>query len=91
MSRLIGFINTHLTHNRDKIGDFGIRVVLHIPVGIVMSIPILGWGLVWLFLVYEINEDFWVRDAAWKDLFGAMVGFVIGLSVQLLMLYIFLV
>lgn len=86
MSKLVGFINKIVTHNRDDEGDFGIRVVLHIPVGIVMSVPVFGWGLIALFIFYEKNEDFHVVDEAWKDTFGAMVGFVIGLAVQLLIL-----
>jgi len=71
-------INKLLTHNRDKEGDFGIRVLLHIPAGIMMGL--LDWnnGLVKLFKVYELNEDAHTHDQAWKDVFGAMVGWVIG-------------
>jgi len=52
-----------------------------------MSIPILGWGLINLFLTYERNEDIHTEDQAWKDIFGAIVGFVIGLSVQGIILW----
>ena len=76
------FINKLITHNRDDEGDFGIRVLLHIPIGIIMSIPVFGWGLVYLFVRYEENEDKHVKDEAWKDYFGALAGFIIGLAVM---------
>ena len=73
------WIDKLITHNRDVVGDFGSRAVLHIPVGIVMSIPILGWGLIALFIYYEKNEDKWVQDVAFKDVYGALVGYVLGM------------
>ena len=85
---MIAFINKLITHPRDDEKDFGIRVLLHIPVGIVMSIPVIGWGLIALFIFYEKNEDRWVRDEAWKDVFGSMVGFVVGLVIQAVLLAI---
>tara|TARA_Y100000310_G_C20537774_1_gene741729 strand:+ start:744 stop:920 length:177 start_codon:yes stop_codon:yes gene_type:complete len=42
-------------------------------------IPFVGYGLLQLFLKYERNEDAHTEDQAWKDLFGAMVGFVIAI------------
>jgi hypothetical protein len=83
LTSLINFINKIIKHNRDREGDFGVRMLLHIPIGLVMSVPILGWGLVYLFKFYERNEDAHTEDQAWKDVFGAMVGFVIGLFCQL--------
>ena len=74
---MIGWINKHLTHNRDKTGDFGVRVLLHIPIGLLMGIPVLGWGLILLFKFYEENEDLHCADEAWKDTYGAIIGFVI--------------
>lgn len=71
-------INKLITHSRDDEGDFGIRVLLHIPIGILMSIPIFGWGLLYLFKFYEKNEDLHTNDQAWKDTFGAMVGYIVG-------------
>lgn len=62
-------------HNRDDEGDFGSRAALHIPVGMLMGIPVLGWQMIPLFLEYERNEDNHTTDEAWKDIFGAMVGF----------------
>ena len=74
---MVNVINKLITHNRDTVGDFGVRVLLHIPIGLVMGIPILGWGLLYLFKAYEENEDLHTKDQAWKDYFGAMVGYVI--------------
>jgi len=72
-------INKMITHNRDKKGDFGIRTLVHLPIGFLMGIssliPFLGFGLVWLFLKYERNEDAHTQDQAWKDIFGAIVGY----------------
>ena len=79
---MIRWINKHLTHNRDDAGDFGIRVLLHIPIGIWMGIlsilPFVGYGLLQLFLKYERNEDAHTADEAWKDIFGAIVGYILG-------------
>ena len=75
--RIVSWINRHLTHNRDDEGDYGIRVLIHIPAGLLMGIPILGWGLIKLFLTYERNEDAHTQDEAWKDIMGAMVGYAI--------------
>jgi hypothetical protein len=38
-----------------------------------------GAALVWLFLFlcYEVTEDWRIRDGADKDIFGAMTGFVL--------------
>lgn len=82
---MISWINKHLTHNRDKVGDFGIRVVIHIPIGILLSVPVFGWPLTYLFWKYQKNEDGYFHDGAWKDVFGAMVGFVIGEVVQVIL------
>jgi len=72
-----------LTHCRDKVGDFQARVLLHIPIGMLIAIPILGWGLRDIFRDYESNEDKWTRDEAWKDLFGAMVGYVLAMVLMI--------
>ncbi len=80
---IVRFANRLITHNRDTEGDFGIRVVIHIPIGFLIGltsiIPFVGYGLLQLFLKYERNEDAHTEDQAWKDLFGAMVGFVIAI------------
>ena len=81
---MINWINKHLKHPRDRDKDFGIRVLLHIPIGLLIGFlliysPIAGIGLLLLFLVYEWTEDWRVFDHAWKDLFGGLVGCVIGI------------
>jgi len=66
-----------LKHSRDKTGDFQERVLLHIPAGLIIGIPVLGWAFAYIFKAYEENEDAHTRDQAWKDYFGALVGAVI--------------
>lgn len=75
---MIEWINKRITHNRDNDGDFGIRMLMHIPIGILMGVPVIGWGLIPLFVFYEQNEDAHCKDEAWKDTFGAIVGFVVS-------------
>jgi len=82
IQKLVNFINKHWTHNRDLVGDFGIRAFIHIPIGIVCSIPVYGWALSYLFYKYERNEDKHTIDMAWKDIYGALVGYVLGLIIQ---------
>ena len=72
-----------LKHERDKAGDFQRRVLLHIPVGFVCAISVLGhWALALAltagFLYYENNEDLHEKDKAWKDTFGWLTGAVMG-------------
>lgn len=74
MKRAIAWINRTLTHNRDDEGDFGVRALMHLPIGILMGVPILGLPVLWLFIRYEQNEDRHVKDEAWKDYYGALVG-----------------
>jgi len=52
-----------------------------------MSIPVLGWGLIILFIYYEHSEDYWTHDFAWKDVAGAIAGFVLGMIIQIYALY----
>ena len=63
-----------LEHERDKKGDFGKRALMHIPVGLVAGIPVLGYPVLKLFIFYEDNEDLHIKDEAWKDTFGAIIG-----------------
>jgi uncharacterized membrane protein YukC len=85
------WINKHLKHEQDYVGDFGWRMVVHVPVGIICSIPVIGWGLLYLFAHYELNEDLHTTDQAWKDIYGAMVGFAAGLMAQIICLAIILI
>ena len=58
------------------ISDFA-RIVIHIPIGMLIGIPIIGAPLRETFHMYEANEDKHIQDQAWKDLRGAMVGEII--------------
>mgnify|MGYP001581961384 CR=1 FL=1 len=75
---MISWINRHITHNRDDEGDYGIRLLTHIPAGILIGLCLLSEQM---FLKYERNEDVHTEDEAWKDIAGAMVGRVIGRAV----------
>ena len=73
-----------ITHDRDKVGDFGSRVVLHIPVGFLIGVSFpLSYPLLKTIHKYERNEDAHTEDEAWKDLFGVMAGEVIGMLVEI--------
>lgn len=75
-----------LTHERDKVGDYQKRLLIHIPIGILIGIPVLGIPILFLFIRYEENEDFWVKDRAWKDYAGAIAGAcitVVGTAIAL--------
>jgi len=63
-----------IRHPRDDEGDFGVRAIQHVIVGLLIGVPLLGYPLLKLFIRYEENEDKHVKDEAWKDYFGAMVG-----------------
>ena len=63
-----------LKHPQDKVGDYQQRVLIHIPIGVLIGIPVLGLPILWLFIHYEENEDKWVEDKAWKDYAGAIAG-----------------
>ena len=79
---MINWINRHITHNRDDEGDFGIRVILHIPAGIRLGLFLLDKKL---FLEYEKDECSHTEDEAWKDIFGAIIGYVIGRTILIML------
>lgn len=81
--KIVEFINRLITHNRDDEGDFGIRVILHIPAGILMGLFLLDKKL---FLEYEKDECAHTKDEAWKDIAGAMIGYVIGRTIWLIII-----
>ncbi len=77
---IVKLINKLITHPRDRVkdgkaGDYGIRVLLHIPAGFLIGLGLLSNDL---FLTYQRNEDHHTADQAWKDIAGAMIGYVPG-------------
>jgi len=70
----VHWVNRYWTHERDDEGDFGFRSLMHIPIGILIGIPILGKPLRDIFIRYQENEDKHVKDEAWKDYNGVMIG-----------------
>ena len=92
--KFIKCVNRKITHPRDEEGDYGIRVLLHIPIGLLMGIPVIGYQLMRLFFFYEKNEDKWTSDQAWKDTAGALVGMsatvivITGLGIWALVYYL---
>ncbi len=79
--KFIEWVNKKIKHPRDEAGDYGIRVVMHVPIGLIMGIPIIGYQLMRLFFFYEKNEDRWTSDQAWKDTAGALVGMSVTIVV----------
>ena len=92
---IVDFVNKHFRHNRDITGDFGVRVLLHIPIGFLIGVLIFNdKALTNLFLKYELNEDAHTADEAWKDIFGAIIGFSLGratiIAIIISLAYLFL-
>ena len=92
--KFVEWVNKTITHPRDNDGDYGIRVLTHIPVGLLMGIPVIGYQLMRLFFFYEKNEDKWTSDQAWKDTAGALFGMsvtvivLIGLAIWAAVYYL---
>ena len=84
--KFVTLANRTITHPRDKDGDYGIRVLLHIPIGLLMGIPVLGYQLMMLFFFYEKNEDKWTSDQTWKDTAGALFGMAITVIAILILI-----
>lgn len=71
------------------LGIFGkpIRILLHVPIGMfnawaLAKTPHIGWAFLLMFVLYEINEDWHIKDQAWYDLRGWLWGFVVGAVVM---------
>ena len=80
-----------IKHPRDKVGDYQERFLIHFPLGLMMSIPVLGWGLIWLFVYYEWSEDYWVHDFAWKDVAGAIGGYAFGTLIWITLIILWMI
>lgn len=59
-----------------------IRAGIHIPVGVAIfefcyqGYPVAGIITTFLFWRYEANEDRWLEDHAFYDIFGALIGLI---------------
>lgn len=62
------------------------RAGIHIPVGL-FNVFCLYVGIVYGvlffmgFFAYELNEDWHLKDGAWLDIFGWLIGFGMGVAV----------
>ena len=59
------------------------RIILHFPVGVLIAFAVEVSGvlsvLIFLcFIIYEVNEDFHIKDSAFKDILGALLGLFAG-------------
>ncbi len=66
-----------------------VRAFLHIPVGLLCGFALLsGWAQIWgvvffiSFIIYELNEDFHLKDEACWDI----AGFLWGLALSVIIL-----
>ena len=66
------------------------RAGIHIPVGL-FNVFLLYVGIVYGvlffagFFTYELNEDWHLKDNAWLDIYGWIIGFGIGASLLFLL------
>lgn len=90
MYRIADWLNKHITHPRDKQGDYGVRVTIHaclfpLVTAILLVDPIGGPIILatftYIFNKYQRNEDLHTEDQAWKDQAGFM--WALGLGVLL--------
>jgi len=71
-----------------------IRALMHIPVGLFnVFLAYVGWiyGLIFFggFMVYEVTEDWRLKDGAYLDIYGYLIGFgVAATAIFILSLYI---
>ena len=76
--------NRNITHVRDQVGDYGVRVVLHVPVGIFLGLTYpLSNDFLHVMIQYQNNECLRTEDQAWKDYAGILQGIFIGRVVQI--------
>ena len=59
------------------------RIILHIPVGLLLTWlttfnPVLAVLFFLGFAMYELNEDYYLKDQAWKDVAGLLWGIGFG-------------
>ena len=78
MSKLSRLANRRFPHNRDNEGDYGSRMLMHIPAGFFIGLIPFNREFSDHLKFYEDNEDAHTKDEAWKDEAGILVGIVMG-------------
>lgn len=78
--------NNQVPSTKDKI----LRALLHVPVGIFnVACLQVHWVIALIFfggfMVYEVTEDWRLKDRAYIDIFGYLIGVGVGVAV-----YVFL-
>ena len=66
-----------------------IRAGIHVPVGVGCIFagainPFFGWAILITFLAYEVTEDMDIRDGAWYDIVGFLIGLGVGITLWVL-------
>lgn len=67
------------------------RAGIHIPVGL-FNVFLLYVGIIYGilffagFFIYELNEDWHLKDNAWLDIYGWLIGFGLGVSILYLLM-----
>jgi len=85
------FCNRTFTHVRDDVGDYGIRMVIHVPVGMFLGLTYpLSNDFLQIMKEYQNNECLYTKDQAWKDYAGILNGIVAGRVTQIALLIYFL-
>ena len=67
------------------------RCLMHIPVGIFNAWLFIwgahiGWAFLMVFMVYELNEDWRIKDNAYIDIIGWLWGFAAFVIARLYMM-----
>ncbi len=80
------FINRIIKHESDTTGDYGHRMVMHLPGGLFMAFlftihpaAMVLFGVFILF--YEIFQSWYALQGSWKDLSGYIWGYVVGMLI----------
>ena len=66
-----------------------VRCLIHIPVGVLNAFLFsqnvhIGWAFLIVFMIYEVTEDWRLKDHAYIDIFGWLVGFPVKSLIEFL-------
>ena len=93
MDKVRDWCNKYIKHDRDDVGDFGWRLVMHACLFPLVTACLLvdpvGGAIVlvaftYTFNKYQRNEDLHNADEAWKDQSGYMWAIAIGVVIYLI-------